>query len=201
MKTVYVIGSSHAHRIQLVLKGLPEYNTEFNILSFAKGGAKFSNLVWPDLESIDPSDVVLVFPLGNDLLKNRHHIKKQGRIFHLERFEPVEDIVFRTCLYLLEQKLSKCRAKILVVTSFYRHFCCRNHTHQGWLGYQNLRNAQLFYIQDRVPNVTVLNHKKLVSDRNTELRDTVRYRELQYDSVHFRDYTPIARKILPYILG
>jgi hypothetical protein len=32
------------------------------------------------------------------------------------------------------------------------------------------------------------------------LRNTVQYRALQYDSVHFKDYVPIAKKLVKYIL-
>ena len=65
------------------------------------------------------------------------------------------------------------------------------------MGYQNRRNTELYWIKDQLPNV--VNHKKWVSDINTELRDTVKYCALQYDSVHFKDYVPIAKKLLSYV--
>ena len=199
MRTVYIVGASHSVRIEEALRQLPEYNVQFNVLGFGKSGAKFSQFRWPDLESIDQGDVLLVFPLGNDLIQGKCHFKR-NRILHLQNYEQTDDLSFRIQLNLLRSKLGKCKGKKIVVTNFYRHFCCQDHPKPGWLSYQNLRNAQLYGLLDTDPSITIVNHRKIVSDTNRELRNTVQYRALQYDSVHFKDYAPIAKGLVKYIL-
>ena len=104
MRTVYIVGASHSVRIEEALRQLPEYNVQFNVLGFGKSGAKFSQFRWPDLESIDQGDVLLVFPLGNDLIQGKCHFKR-NRILHLQNYEQTDDLSFRIQLNLLRSKL------------------------------------------------------------------------------------------------
>jgi len=95
----------------------------------------------------------------------------------------------------LRERLSDKNCKIIVIDNFYRHFCCDAHKHKGWLRYQTKikKNIQKFF---KNSSVKVVDHRLLLENPRIIKRNHLEYRKLQCDSVHFRDYLPIATNLL-----
>ncbi len=139
---------------------------------------------------------LVVIPFGNDL-HIRRFVKFDAflKVFHLERFVPYPDEYWNNLLAQLQGRLAGKNCKIAVINNFYRHLCCNAHRHKGWLSYQTKINKK---IQDLFENtsVKVIDHRLLLDDHRILKKNLSRYRRLQSDSVHFRDYLPIAKNLL-----
>ena len=206
MKTIHIIGSSHGKRLAMALERLPEYGKSYHLKNYAKGGACFKDLVWPDPDDLGSEDVLIVIPFGNDLLqKNKNCIfRGSDKILHMQKFLPTPDNEFLNLYNLLGIKLlGYLENKVFVIQNFYRHFCCEKekHHHRGWLGYQNRRNNELKKeLEPFSCYVVVLDHRKLHTRSGQLIKDILMYKSKQYDGVHFRDYSVIGKNVLRFIL-
>jgi hypothetical protein len=117
------------------------------------------------------------------------------KVFHLERFVPYPDDYWDNLLAQLQGRLAGKNCKIAVINNFYRHLYCNAHRHEGWLSYQTKINKK---IQDFFENtsVKVIDHRLLLDNHRILKKNLARYRRLQSDAVHFRDYLPIAKSLL-----
>ncbi len=99
------------------------------------------------------------------------------------------------CLFFLISSSFFSNSILSFSFSFYRHLCCNAHRHKGWLSYQTKINKN---IQELFENsaVKVIDHRLLLDDHRILKKNLFRYRKLQSDSVHFRDYLPIAKNLL-----
>jgi len=88
--------------------------------------------------------------------------------------------------------------KVFIVENFFRLLCCDLHQHKNWVSYQNSINKNLCEFFARINSVTVLKHREIVDldHKKGNHRKIEEYKKLQYDAVHFRNYSVIARKIL-----
>jgi hypothetical protein len=195
MYTVYIVGASHGRRIGEALKRVSGYGTEFQVSFHCIGGKKFEELYWPSLKNIAENDLLIVVPFGNDLVERKFVFKNKG-IIHLNHFVPRDNKHFDRLFQLLAAKISKTNCNVRILTNFYRHFCCRDHDHEGWLSYQNEVNRKIFSRFHTSGKIQVVDHRSLLPLNFKKAKDTKRYWALQTDSVHFADYTVLAEKII-----
>ena len=191
---IILVGASHGWRLFQALKRIPGYGITFKVTCLCVSGARFADLFWP--QTVQKDDFLVVIPFGNDL-----HIRRFVRydrflkVFHLDKFVPYPKSYWDSLFSRLHEKLSNKNCKITVIDNFYRHLCCEKHRHKGWLAYQSKINKELC---DQFKNTSIktVDHQLLLQNtRNCKLNAS-EYRKLQGDSVHFRDYFPIATRLL-----
>ncbi len=191
---IILVAASNGWRLFQALQRIPGYGTTFTVTCLCVRGATFFNLVWPT--TVKDDDVLVVIPFGNDLV-SRNFVKfdKKTGVIHLEKFVPFEKTYWERLLKSLANKLSDKNCSVFVIDNFYRHFCCDTHRHKGWLSYQTTVNKG---IRKRFENsqITVVDHTQLLGNPRIYKRNHLEYRKLQRDSVHFRDFSPIARNLL-----
>jgi stalled ribosome alternative rescue factor ArfA len=194
---IILVGASHGWRLFRSLKRIPGYGITFTVTCLCVRGAKFADLNWP--QTVKESDFLVVIPFGNDVT-NRKNIKfdRETGIIHLVKFVPHEKEHWKFLFTKLQQKLSDKNCKILVIDNFYRHLCCDTHRHKGWLSYQTQINKELRE-QFKDSQIKVVDHRYLLSNPRICKANVLEYRKLQGDSVHFRDYSPIAENLLKCI--
>ena len=194
MKNLVLVGASHGERLYEALRTLPSYGTEFTAVSWCKKGKTFENLNWP--HSLAENDLLICIPFGNELTprSNTFYCKKT-RICHLLRFEPYTAEYWDRLYRQLENKLHTLGGKAVIIDNIYRHVCCTSHKHPGWISYQQALNKQ---IRSRFSSETcrVVDHRQLLPLGFKKARSILEHRGLQYDSVHFRDYKPLAKRLL-----
>jgi hypothetical protein len=194
---LYVLGGSHAIHLSRELQKRTELTSKYDLKVFAKGGALYRNLIFPKVSAVHPDDFIIIIPLGNDLLK-KGSVEKTDGIFHLVKYMPLEDPVYtKYCQDLLE-KTRAYPCKILVITSFYRLFCCETHKHPGWLKLQVARNKELTQTFEGEERVKVLDHRSIIDRRagkRLASKNIPYYISLQRDAVHFKSYVPMAEKV------
>jgi hypothetical protein len=176
------------------LKRIPGYGSTFKVTCLCVRGARFADLFWP--QTVQRDDFLVVIPFGNDLHIRRFvRFDPSQKVFHLDRFVPYPDEYWNNLLAQLQGRLAGKNCKIAVINNFYRHLCCNAHRHKGWLSYQTKINKK---IQDLFENtlVKVIDHRLLLDDPRILKKNLKRYRRLQGDAVHFRDYLPIAKNLL-----
>jgi hypothetical protein len=138
----------------------------------------------------------VVIPFGNDLHIRRFvRFDRDLKVFHLDKFVPYPDEYWNNLFVQLQGRLAGKKCKITVINNFYRHLCCDAHRHKGWLSYQTKINKN---IQELFENssIKVIDHRLLLDDHRILKKNLSKYRKLQGDSVHFRDYLPIAKNLL-----
>jgi stalled ribosome alternative rescue factor ArfA len=194
---IILVGASHGWRLFRSLKQISGYGITFTVTCLCVRGAKFADLHWP--QTVKENDFLVVIPFGNDVInrKNINFDRKTG-IIHLVKFVPYEKEHWKTLFTKLQEKLSDKNCKILVIDNFYRHFCCDTHRHKGWLSYQTQVNKKLRE-QFKGSEIKVIDHRYLLNDPRIVKANVLEYRKLQGDSVHFRDYSPIAKNLLKCI--
>ena len=200
MFTIYVVGASHGKKISRALRRLQGYGTVFQVCCLCVGGKKFYDLNWPNLNTLKETDLLLVLPFGNDLIDRNNISRDQFSKIHLTQFQPRPNSYFEERYRVLESKLNSTVAQVRIISNFFRHFCCDTHFHPGWVGYRNRLNRDLLLRFPTTAKVKVLDHRGLLGLPYRKARNVLQYRNLQYDSVHFRDYLPIAKKILESVL-
>jgi hypothetical protein len=166
----------------------------FRVTCLCVRGARFADLFWP--QAVKKDDFLVVIPFGNDLHARKFvRFDKYLKVFHLDKFEPYPKTYWDVLFAKLHERLSGKNCKIIVIDNFYRHLCCEKHRHKGWLAYQSKINKELC---DQFKNTSIktVDHQLLLQNtRNCKLNAS-EYRKLQGDSVHFRDYFPIATRLL-----
>jgi hypothetical protein len=191
---IILVGASHGWRLFQALKRIPGYGITFKVTCLCVRGARFADLFWP--QTVQKDDFLVVIPFGNDL-HIRRFVKFDTflKVFHLEKFVPYPDEYWNNLFGQLQGRLSGKNCKITVINNFYRHLCCDAHRHKGWLSYQTKINNK---IQELFENssVKVIDHRLLLDDHRILKKNLSKYRRLQSDSVHFRDYLQIAKNLL-----
>ena len=199
MRKIWIVGSSHGVYLGSELEKIARESSDptFVVRNFSHRGAKYEQLIWPKVSEVKETDVIIVIPFGNDLLRG-YSVKRRG-FWHLEKFFPQTNRKFVELYLYLYHDCSKYSCKILVLSNFYRMFCCELHKHHGWLKYQYIRNRELQQeLADLEPRVRVLDHRALVDDRAGKKRAKQNihyYTSLQRDNVHFRRYDIIAKNV------
>jgi hypothetical protein len=191
---IILVGASHGWRLFQALKRIPGYGRTFKVTCLCVRGARFADLFWP--QTVQADDFLVVIPFGNDLHVRRFvRFDSSQKVFHLDRFIPYPDEYWNNLLSQLQGRLAGKNCKIAVINNFYRHLCCNAHRHEGWLSYQTKINKK---IQDLFENtsVKVIDHRLLLDNHRILKKNLKRYRKLQCDAVHFRDYLPIAKNLL-----
>jgi hypothetical protein len=197
-RNVFIIGSSHARRINHALKKI---NTKFEIHNFSKAGATFERINWPEISTIKSEDYILLQLFGNDLFDVRHvqtESKHQKRIFHLTTFEPAPKSLIEHKVQILIEKFENCPAKIYLLNLFPRHInCCKAHRDKRIVKYQYEIN-QLIKTKLAGTNITYLNHHQFLKIRNSKLKISRVYERIQVDSVHLysKFYNQIASALM-----
>jgi hypothetical protein len=191
---IILVGASHGWRLFQALKRVPGYGITFKVTCLCVRGARFADLFWPQIVKED--DFLVVIPFGNDLHARRFvRLDKNLKVFHLDKFEPYPKTYWDGLFARLHERLLGKNCKIIVIDNFYRHLCCEKHRHKGWLAYQSKINKELRN-QFKNTSVRTVDHRLLLQNtRNCKLNAS-EYRKLQGDSVHFRDYFPIATRLL-----
>ena len=200
MNTLWIVGSSHGVRIGDAMKRKLLDTDNLTVQNLSKRGARYEQLNWPNPDQVSLDDILLIIPFGNNLVK-RGSVKMENRMWHLTNYQPESETRLQILADNLEKKCLLYTCKVFIVTNFYRLFCCRLHTHPGWLVFQKKFNISLekrFKTLNN-PNIRVLDHRYLVdgtSGGKQARLDVKYYITLQYDSVHFRNYNCIAGSIL-----
>ena len=201
MAKIHVVGASVgaavARCIEKIVLQLPKYRSVEN---HCKSGAKYFGLKWPHPSELSREDVLIIFPCGNDLQTGFYDRETKGsRAFHLIEFKPATDAAFDRIYTDLQATLIPYVCKILVVTSFYR-FLCPCHIHPRLIPYIKKRNIELTNKISFLPNVQVLDHRILVSEKVSKVkRDPKKYMALLRDGIHFKDNNIIAKRICGYL--
>ena len=196
MRTIFIIGASIGFSVGLAMARLPGIETSFRIVNLCKKGAKFPELVWPKFSEVEENDILLIFPFGNDLQTGFWYKDFTSEPqFHLREYRELEQSVLRGYYAELLARILRYQGKTTLVTCFYR-FLCTCHKHPGLVAYYKKRNAELISEFQNYDNVTVLDHRTLVSEQVYRAkRDIKFYASLLYDQVHFKDNSVIARRI------
>jgi hypothetical protein len=206
MVKIHVIGSSHAKRIGTKMARISGLGT--NISNLGVPGAKFDQMVWPAIQDVQAGDILLVSPFGNELQK--YKCKRVGTVWKIQRYHPISKTEYLALIEKLKSKLAEYSDSLCdkyIVTNFYR--CLGLPTdqfqHPGWLKLQRSFNKILENIgRDRSfgASTYIIKHQDIV-DRERVGRilgkDWKRYADLQYDGIHFRNYSIIARQIVHQI--
>jgi hypothetical protein len=198
MKNIWIVGSSHGVKIGAELGKVIGDQQNYTIRNFSKSGAKFENLIWPNPNSVNKEDTILVIPFGNNLLKG--YSKKILGNWHLTKYIPQTRLHLSYLITKLYIKCFEYPCRILVITNFYRLLCCPVHKYPGWLKFQYEVNREIEKeLSVLAPQVKVLDHRALIDQRPGKKKakqDMRYYVSLQYDNVHFKDYRAIASNIL-----
>ncbi len=196
MRKLYIVGASIGFSVGLAMARLPGIGTEYKIINLCKKGAKYSQFNWPAYSEVEESDRILIFPFGNDMQTGRWTREKTGdRTFHLLDFVPQKESVLREYYADLTVRILRYKCKFTIVTSFYR-FLCPCHKHKNLVRHFRLANKNVISEFKGLDNVTVLDHRSLVSEKVYKAkRDLEFYISLLKDQVHFRDNNVIARRI------
>jgi hypothetical protein len=198
MKNIWIVGSSHGVKIGTELVEVIGDQQNYTIRNFSKSGAKFENLIWPNPNSVNKEDTILIIPFGNNLLKG--YSKKISGNWHLTKYIPQTRLHLSLLITKLYIKCFDYPCKILVITNFYRLLCCPVHKYPGWLKFQYEVNREIEKeLSVLAPQVKVLDHRALIDQRPGKKKakqDMRYYVSLQYDNVHFKDYRVIASNIL-----
>ena len=196
MFRIFIVGASHGKRLGKALRRHQDCGTVFQVFCYCVPGKPFYNLIWPDLSSLLPTDLLIVIPFGNDLVERRYIQKSvQDRKIHLTQFVPRTDAYFVPRYQALSEKLKVVRAKVRILNNFYRHLCCPQHKFTGWVSYQNKINKEIVR-NFTTARVKVLDHRSLLGLPFWKAKVIQEYSRLQSDSVHFWDYMNIANNIL-----
>jgi hypothetical protein len=191
---IILVGASHGWRLFQALKRIPGYGITFKVTCLCVRGARFADLFWP--QTVRKSDFLVVIPFGNDLhIRKFVRFDKYLKVFHLDKFVPYPDEYWNNLFAQLRGRLSDKNCKIAVINNFYRHLCCDAHRHKGWLSYQTKINKNIQKLFEN-SSVKVIDHRLLLDNHRILKKNPFEYRKLQCDSVHFRDYLPIARNLL-----
>jgi hypothetical protein len=191
---IILVGASHGWRLFQALKRVPGYNSTFKVTCLCVRGARFADLFWP--QTVKKDDFLVVIPFGNDLHIRRFvRFDKYLKVFHLDKFLPYPDEYWNNLFAQLQERLSGKNCKIAVINNFYRHLCCEAHRHKGWLSYQTKINKNIQKLFEN-SSVKVIDHRLLLDNHRILKKNPFEYRKLQGDSVHFRDYLPIAKNLL-----
>jgi lysophospholipase L1-like esterase len=199
MLTITVVGASHGKRLCQALRRHQDYGKQFVVNDLSQPGKPYFDLAWPKLETLSENDLLIVIPLGNDLVERKYVYRENSTgIIHLKSFVPRADSYFETRFEDLAEKLSKANCKIRLINNVYRHNCCPVHRHPGWLSYQNKINRQ---IEQRFNSakICVIDHRKFIPLSFREAKNVSNYRSFQKDSVHFKNYSYMADFILKSI--
>jgi hypothetical protein len=185
MSKFYFIGSSHAKRMGAEFQ---EQNKNLTVMNFGRSGAIYENLFWPDFSKINEKDFIFIQFLGNDIFPKQFvkFEKSEGKkCFHLTKFSPIPLNVLEEKLIHLKNKLSNCKAKIILIDIFLRHLnCCAKHRDSRILAHQLKINKIIKQVLNG-SNITVVDHKKLIWIRSEKLKNIRFYEKLFVDSVHF----------------
>jgi len=201
MRTIYVVGASHGVRISKALQTLPGYGTVFTVFCLCIRGKPYEELVWPEFNELRTEDILLVVPFGNNIVEKKYvSFDRVARIIHLTAFVPRSREYFNRIFDSLQKKLEQFLGHIYVVNNFYRHFCCPRHNHVNFVAYQNQINKAISDRFNSQQKVKVLDHRSLLGIPLKKARNILEYRKLQTDSVHFRSYGTIAKRILESVL-
>jgi hypothetical protein len=195
---IILVGASHGWRIYGSLKAASGYGITYTVTCLCVRGAKFSDLIWP--KTVQKDEILIVIPFGNDLIARKYvKFDKRTRVIHLEKFIPYPKTYWEDLLEKLAAKVLDRSCRVLVIDNFYRHFCCDAHRHKGWLSYQTSVNKK---IREKFQNtsIEIIDHRQLLDAPRFYKKNILEYRRLQQDSVHFRDYSPIAKNLLKMLL-
>jgi hypothetical protein len=197
--TLFCLGSSHGKRLAIALQKIPELCKEYKIENYAKSGARFENMDFPDLEKLTNRDVIIIQIFGNNFLKKFIKIKfiNGKKQMLLTKYVPVPESTIISMYNSLKEKFSYTRAKIFCLDCPVRH-----------LNYSSRQLAtrvfQLFKARNKSlhttlknSNITTLDHKKFLGVKNTKLRAVSGYAKTLVDDVHFFPifYDNIAKNI------
>jgi hypothetical protein len=192
MRNIILVGASHGRHLHKALKTLPGYGTEFTVNCLCESGKKFFDLKWP--VKVNSTDYLVVIPFGNDL-QPRSNVHFTGGTAHLVRFQPYSNQYWENLFQGLRARLADRNCEVRIIDNFYRHLCCHLHTNPGWLSYQTTVNKEIRrnFHGDRCQ---VIDHRSLLPLTYKKARKIPLYKELLKDSVHFRNYRPIAERLL-----
>ena len=198
---LHIVGASNGKEIfRSFLKYRKQVPNAVPKITFIKShcvpGTKYPELIWPTASELGKDDVLLILPFGNELQKGKYiRDSTPSRTFHLINFVPESDTVFADYMLDLQCRLMRYQCKILVINAFFR-FLCGCHVHPKLIPYIHRRNTELAKILKPLSNVTVLDHRTLVSEKIWKIkRNPKLYMNLLRDSVHFKDNDVIARRI------
>jgi len=194
MHRLLIVGASHGQRLYEALTTLPGYGTAFTAVNYCKRGKRFCDLEWP--LSVEKSDIVIIIPFGNDLTPRANvSYCRTDRVIHLLKFVPFSSDHWEKLYSSLQKRLDSLDCKKVLIDNIYRHLCCDTHRFSGWLTYQKQLNKQL---KARFSSLScfVIDHRRLLPLSYNQSKSVLAHRKLQTDSVHFRDYRPIAEKLL-----
>ena len=206
MVAIFLIGSSHAKRLGYKMANL--LGSVHTVVNLGKSGAKFNQIVWPQVSDVKPGDVFIVLPFGNELQKQRSRVV--NRVWTIQNYDPISETEYSNLLDRLRAKLMEYPDSLCdkyIVTNFYR--CLGLPTqqvqHPGWLRLQiqfnrilKSKEASQFF----GARTFIIPHQDIVTDRapSREVsKNWVFYSQLQYDGIHFKDYRIIANRILDIV--
>jgi hypothetical protein len=197
--TLFVLGSSHGKRLAMALQKITELSQEYKIENYAKSGARFENMDFPNLEKLTDRDVIIIQIFGNNFLKKFIKIKfiNGKKQMLLTKYVPVPESTIISMYNSLKEIFSCTRAKVFCLDCPVRHL---NHSSRQLA----TRVFQLFKARNKSlhrtlknSNITTLDHKKFLGVKNTKLRTVTGYAETLVDDVHFFPifYENIAKKL------
>jgi hypothetical protein len=190
MRKIVVLGASHATRIYSALLRHPKAS-EFKFFKNTKPGASLGassstqvpidTKLYSDLRN---TDIVLVQYTGNDLLEKRIQISKNPKNIHITEFIPKSDAYVNQARQKLEKILEKTSAKVIIIDDILRHVrCCKKHLFPGLIRYLSKRNREL---KAHFPDYLVLDHRRLINEKFSKIRNLHSYKNLLEDSVHLK---------------
>ena len=186
MRTLYILGSSHANRIYQAAQKNGNLLKNFKLKAIVKSGAKISDLPVDDLKQINANDVLLIQTFGNEIIKPYIFIERtgKGKTIHLKKFEPINQSKIQDSYAYLQHLLSTtAKCEVFIIDNPIRHLnCCKKHRFSDLASFQRKQNKILKTV---FKEQTVINHETLIF--NQKERRQSGYTKLFSDTVHFKN--------------
>ena len=197
---VFICGSSHALRIKNAILSDQFWVDNYIIKSYARPGASFSELTFPDFSKLSKKDLVIIQCFGNDLFEKYIEVERTpaGKIIHLTKVKPILEEKIAKLYGLLKEKIENSKAHVIVLDNILRHLkCCVDHYSPEVGEFQSRQNAILREYFQAIPNVLSLDHKTLLGISIRHLEDEEVYALLYEDGVHLQKkyYHRIAKEL------
>lgn len=174
-----VYGHSHAHLLASEISKLGLTNTD--LVTYCKRGATVSTFPLPvvELSSLSEDDVLVLLPFGNDVLARKIKIEKRPKFIRLLECSPTPQDKLDRLYQSVREVLSSLRCRIYLIDNIYRHTDCKD----AFLSFKK-QNGLIQKVFSGIPNLTVLDHRKLLKVRHKKLRDRAFYSQILKDNVH-----------------
>ena len=200
MKAIVFAGNSHSKRLYFAARRCL-VKEKYYLKNYAIPGSKAQDIQFPEIVFKEKNIITVVQTTGNDLFARRNLFRgKQDGILHMHKLEFTPPEKIEKIFADLKSILCRIKGKVIFVTNPYRHMCCPDQRKKNLLGYQAAINRKIKQYFADLPNVIVVDHRKVLGKPVSFYSIAPLYASLLPDSVHFSKdiYDNIIRNLEKY---